>query len=268
MALMVDGKTVFAATGGRAFDADKPAVVFLHGAAMDHTIWQLQTRYFAYHGYAVLALDLPGHGRSEGPPVIGIAEMAAWVGRVMTAAGLAEAALVGHSMGALVALAAAAAEPEQVTALALLGVAATMPIHPELLAAATANDHRAFELITSWAFGPRAHLGGHRTPGLWMTGGGIRLLERSAPGVLANDLTACADFGDGTGMAATLRCPTLLLLGARDAMTPPKGGAALARAIPDSRMVVLPDCGHMMMIERPDSTLDALRDHIAARRAA
>jgi len=268
MALTVDGKTVFAATGGRAFDAGRPAVIFLHGAAMDHTIWQLQTRYFAYHGYAVLALDLPGHGRSEGPPVTGVAAMAAWVGRVMTAAGLTRAALVGHSMGALVALATAAAEPERVTTLALLGVAATMPIHPDLQAAAAADDHRAFELITSWAFGRSAHLGGHRTPGLWMTGGGIRLLERSAPGVLANDLAACADFGDATATAATLRCPTLLLLGARDLMTPPKGAAALAAAIPDSRMVVLPDCGHMMMIEQPDATLDALRDHIAAEQAA
>lgn len=268
MELTVDGKTVFAATGGRPFDAAKPAVIFLHGAAMDHTVWQLQTRYFAYHGYAVLALDLPGHGRSEGPPVTGIAEMAAWVGRVMTTAGLAGAALVGHSMGALVALATAAAEPERVTALALLGVATTMPVHPDLLAAATANDHRAFELITSWAFGRRAHLGGHSTPGLWMTGGGVRLLERSAPGVLANDLAACADFGDATEMAAAVRCPTLLLLGARDLMTPPKGAAALAKAIPGARMVVLPDSGHMMMIEQPDATLDALRDHIAAEQAA
>jgi pimeloyl-ACP methyl ester carboxylesterase len=228
---------------------------------MDHTVWQLQTRYFAHHGRTVLAVDLPGHGRSAGPAPGSVPEMAAWLGDLLDAAGAREVALVGHSMGALVALQ-AAAEREDVGALALLGVAARMPVHPDLLAAAERDDPLAVELITSWAFGRAAHLGGHHAPGLWMTGGGRRLLARAAPGVLYRDLAACDAYAGALDAAAAVPCPALLLLGGGDAMTPPKAAAPLGEALPDARTVVLPECGHMMMIEQPDATLDALRDFL------
>jgi pimeloyl-ACP methyl ester carboxylesterase len=259
MELAVDGRRVFAATGGRAFDAAAPAVMFIHGAGFDHTAWQLQARYFAHHGRAVLAIDLPGHGRSEGPALPSIAAAAEWVGRLLDAAGAKNAALVGHSMGALIALATAARLPERVRALALLGVAAKMPVHPDLLAAAERNEPRAGALIVDWGFGPAAHLGGHRAPGLWMMGGGLQTLLRAAPGALATDLAACAAYDGAEADAAKVRCPTLLVLGAADKMTPLKGGLALAARIAGARVVRL-DCGHMMMAERPDATLDALRE--------
>jgi pimeloyl-ACP methyl ester carboxylesterase len=249
----------FAATGGKPFDPTKPAVVFVHGAGMDHTVWQLQARYFAYHGRAVLAPDLPGHGRSEGPPPASIEACADWLAAFIAAAGAEQAALVGHSMGAFAALAAAARAPARVSALALLGVAARMPVHPDLLAAADANDPAAFELITAWGYGKPAHLGGHRGPGLWMLGGGRRLLERSAKGVLASDLRACDAYKDAAQAAARVACPTLFVLGALDRMTPPKAAESLAAAVRGSKSVVVPACGHMMMVEEPDRTLDALR---------
>ncbi|HVO14896.1 MAG TPA: alpha/beta hydrolase [Alphaproteobacteria bacterium] len=259
MDLKVDGKRVFAATGGRAFDAAAPAIVFIHGAGFDHTAWQLQARYFAHHGRSVLAIDLPGHGRSEGPALASIAAAADWVGHLLDAAGTKSAALVGHSMGALIALAAAARLPERVRALALLGVAAKMPVHPDLLGAAERNEPRAGELIVDWGFGPAAHLGGHRAPGLWMMGGGLRTIERSAPGVLATDLAACNAYDGAEADAARVRCPTLFVLGAADKMTPLKGGLALAAKIAGARVARI-ECGHMMMVERPDATLDALRE--------
>src|SRR5256885_9237029 len=107
MEITASGRTIFASTGGQAFDPAQPTVVFLHGAGMDHTVWALQTRWFAHHGRNVLALDLPGHGRSAGPPLRTIAEMAELVAAAATAAGAERLALVGHSMGALVALAGA-----------------------------------------------------------------------------------------------------------------------------------------------------------------
>lgn len=252
----------FASTGGKPFDPMKPAIVFVHGAGMDHTVWQLQARYFAYHGRAVLAPDLPGHGRSEGPPPASIEAYADWLAALVAAAGAERAALVGHSMGALASLAAAARTPARVTALALLGVAARMPVHPDLLTAADANDPAAVELITAWGYGKPAHLGGHRGPGLWMLGGGRRLLERSAKGVLASDLRACDAYQDAAQAAARVACPTLFLLGALDRMTPPKAAEPLMRAVCDTRTVVLPGCGHMMMVEQPDQTLDALRQAV------
>ncbi len=256
----VDGKAVFTATGGRPFDAALPAVIFIHGAGMDHTIWALQTRYFAHRGRSVLALDLPGHGRSEGPALASIGEMAAWLGRFIEAAGVGEVSLVGHSMGALTALECAASLGNRLRALALLGVAPSLPVHPDLIAAAADDDPLAFELITSWGHGSTGHRGGNRAPGLWLLGGGERLLQRSKPGVLHHDLTACNDYEAARGLdvAARIACPSLVLLGTQDRMAPPKGGRELAAAIPGAALAVISESGHMMMLEKPDETLDAL----------
>ncbi len=259
MKLTVDGHEVFAATGGQVFDAALPAVIFVHGAGMDHTVWALQTRYFAHHGRTVLAVDLPGHGRSAGDPLTSIEDMAAWLGRLMDAAGLETAALAGHSMGALIALAAAGSLSDRVRALALLGAAPRMPVHPDLLAAAEANAHLAVDLVNSWGHGRAGHLGGNRAPGLWLMGGAERVLERSAPGVLFGDLAACNAFGGAGEAAAKVTCPTRVIAGEADMMTPAKAGAKLAQAIAGAELVRIAGCGHMMMLEKPDETLDALR---------
>jgi pimeloyl-ACP methyl ester carboxylesterase len=256
----VDGKAVFAATGGRPFDAGLPAVVFVHAAGMDHTVWALQTRHFAHRGRTVLALDLPGHGRSEGPALASIAELADWLADFLEAAGVGEVSIAGHSLGALTALECAAGLGDRLRALALLGVAPALPVHPDLLAAAAADDHLAVELVTSWGHGETGHLGGNLAPGLWLLGGGERLLERSAPGVLYNDLAACNAYQAERGLEAGSRvtCPCLVLLGAEDRMAPAEAGRKMAAAIPGATLTVLAGCGHMMMLEKPDETLDAL----------
>jgi pimeloyl-ACP methyl ester carboxylesterase len=259
MDLTVAGARVHAATGGRDFDAQLPTILFLHGAGMDHTVWALPARYFAHRGRGVLAVDLPGHGGSEGAALTSIADMADWVAALIEAAGCAKAALVGHSMGALIALEAAARHPKQISALALLGAAPKMPVHPDLLAAAAANDHAAFDLMTSWSFGPAGQLGGARVPGSWLMGGGERLLERVRPGVLSADLAACNAYSDGQDSAAKIACPSLVIMGAEDKMTPARAGAKLAAAMPEAKTVVIPSCGHMMFAEKPDETLDALK---------
>jgi pimeloyl-ACP methyl ester carboxylesterase len=268
MELTIDGKRVFAATGGRDFDAALPAVIFLHGAGMDRSVWSGQLRYFANHGWAALALDLPGHGRSEGPALPDIPAMADWVGQVMEAAGIGKAALVGHSMGALVALSVAARHPEKVSALALLGAALAMPVHPDLLAAAERGNHAAIDSMVNWGVGKPAHIGGHVAPGLWVAGASLRLLERGNYAALANDLAACNDYAQGREDAAKVLVPALVVLGAADRMTPPRAGRALAEALPDPRAVDMPGAGHMMMVEKPDATLDILKDFLAGEKPA
>lgn len=258
MRLSLDGASVFAGTGGRPFEPGPRAVVFLHGAGMDHTVWALQARYFAHHGRQVLAVDLPGHGRSAGTPLGSVEALAGWLIRLLDAGGLAKAALVGHSMGALVALETAGRARDRVRALALIGVAAAMPVHPDLMAAALSGRHEAAELIADWGHGRPAHLGGNPAPGLWRVGAGLRLLEGAAPGVLAADLAASAAYEGALAAAARIGCPTLLLLGAEDRMTPPAKAAALAAAIPGARRVVLAGAGHMLMSERPNEVIDAL----------
>ncbi len=254
----VDGHNVFCTTGGKPFDPTQKAVILIHGAGMDHSCWSLQSRWFAWHGWSVLVPDLPGHRDSAGEPLPTIEAMAAWMGRLMDAAGLETATLVGHSMGAISVLQAAADMPERVAHIGLLGVADAMPVHPDLLAAARANDPLAYDLVTSWGHGQGAHFGGNQNPGLWMLGAGRQLLRRSHPNVLFNDLNACNAWTGGLDAAQKVLCPALAIIGDNDRMTPPKRAQKVADAIGNCRSVLLTDCGHMMMQEQPDQTLDAL----------
>jgi len=259
MRIDVDGTSCYAYTGSRPMDAGRPSIVFVHGAANDHSVWALQSRYFAHHGNNVLAVDLPGHGRSGGAALATVAAIADWIPRLLDAAGVARAALVGHSLGSLVVLACAARHAERVTRIALLGPAAPMLVRDELIAAAKADDHAAFEMINGWSFSAGKQLGGSAVPGMWMTGNALRLMERTRPGVLHTDLVACHSHGQGLADAAAVRCPVLAIMGARDLMTPVKGAQALLGAIADKRTVTLPRTGHAMMAEQPDAVLDALR---------
>jgi len=260
MQLLVNGIDAFVATGGRNFDASQPTIVLLHGAGFDHATWALHSRWFAHHGYGVLAPDLPGHGRSSGAPLPAIADMADWTAALLDAAGATKARLVGHSMGSLIALETAARHPARVSALSLIGTAATMTVGPDLLKAAEANDHAAVDMISIWGLGHRAELGGSLAPGLWMHGGAQRVLEHCRPGVLFNDLSACNSYDNAIAAAAKITVPTRVILGERDIMTPARAGKALAAALPNSRTVVLRGAGHMMMAERPDELLAALQD--------
>jgi pimeloyl-ACP methyl ester carboxylesterase len=135
-----------------------------------------------------------------------------------------------------------------------------MPVTRELLDAAAANDHAAIDMVAIWGYGSRAGIGGSLAPGLWMMGGGVRLLERATPGVLFSDLAACNDYRDGLACAAKVKVPAILVLGERDLMAPAKAGRALAAALPNARVVTLAGAGHMLMNERPDEVLNALRE--------
>jgi pimeloyl-ACP methyl ester carboxylesterase len=268
MNLVVDGKRAYAATGGRPFDAQKPLTVFIHGAGQDHTNWQLPARWCAWHGQAVLAVDLPGHGRSEGPALATVPELAAWIGRFCSAAGAASATLVGHSFGGAIALEAAALLAERVHGLVLLGAAAALPVNAELLRAARETPLEAHRLITAWALGADAKRGGNAVPGLWLSNSSLALLARNGPGVLAADFEACNRWSSGPAAARRVRCPTLIIIGAEDVMTPPRAGRQLAQAIAEAKTVTIANCGHSLMAEAPDAVLDALVGFFAPNRAA
>ncbi len=258
MRLAVAGRPAYAYTGGADPGAGAPVVAFVHGAAHDHSAWTLQSRYLAHHGRRVLAFDLPGHGRSEGPPLASVAAIADWVVAALGAAGVREAALVGHSLGALAVLEAAARHPDRVGRIALLGPAVPMTVSESLLAASRDDPARACAMITGWSHSPARQLGGHPIPGMWMTGNAIALMERNAPGVLALDLAACNDYAGGLAAAAAVRCPVLAIVGGRDQMAPPGAARALVGALREPQVVTLPRAGHALMAEEPDAVLDAL----------
>ena len=259
MRAVVAGNDSYAYTGSRSLDSKLPTVVFVHGAGNDHSVWTLQSRYFAHHGFNVLAVDLPAHGRSGGVPLTSVEALGDWICAFLDAAGMAQAALVGHSMGSLAALECAARHPDRVTKLALVGTAAPMPVSELLLDAARRNDRLACELITGWSYSPGKQIGGNQVPGLWLTGNALRLLERDRPGVLYADLVACNGYVAGEASAANVRCPVLAILGARDLMAPAKNARALIAAVAGAKAITIPDCGHALMAEQPDAVLDALR---------
>ncbi len=250
--------TIRAFTGGKPFDPTLPTVVFLHGAGMDHTAWTLHARWFAHHGRGVLALDLPGHGGSESGASAEVGDYAEAVIQALDAAGVAKAALVGHSLGSLIALEVAARHPGRVRALGLVGAAAKIPVNPALIEAARADLPAAVTMIVGWSFGPRATFGAAPSPGLSLTGLARQVLARSHPGTLHADLTACNSYDAGLDSGNRICCPTVLVAGELDRMTPADCGRKLAAAIPGARAVELPGIGHMLPLEAPDAVLEAL----------
>jgi pimeloyl-ACP methyl ester carboxylesterase len=262
MDLLVDGRHVYAYTGGKPFPAalatGLPAAVFLHGAQHDHSVWALQSRYLAHHGFAVLAPDLPGHGRSAGPGLETVQAMAQWLICLLDAAGVGQARLIGHSMGALIALHAAGAWPERVSRLALLGAAAPMQVSEALLAATRDDEAMAIDMINIWSHSGYAQKPQHPGPGFFCPWQNKRLMQRQAPGLLHRDFSACNAYAEGLVQAARVACLALVMNGAQDVMTPPKAAAALSAAIGGSRLVILERCGHASYAEQPDAVLDQL----------
>jgi pimeloyl-ACP methyl ester carboxylesterase len=258
MQFSVHGKGAFAYTAAHELDASRRTIVFIHGAGLDHSSFALQSRYFGYHGWNVLAVDLPGHGRSDGPPIANIEAMAQWVFDAFKTLKIEKAGLVGHSMGSLISLECAAQQPERIERIALLGTAYPMKVGEAFLNAARENRQAAFDMETIWGHAAQAPLAGNPNPGMWMHGDMLARLARLAPGVLYNDLKACNDYAGGENSAAKVSCPALLLLGRRDAMAPPKGALALSKALKDCKTVLLNSSGHSLMAEAPDAALDAL----------
>jgi pimeloyl-ACP methyl ester carboxylesterase len=258
MDLVVDGRRAYAYTGGKAFDASLPTVVFIHGAEHDHCVWVLQSRYLAHHGRGVLAVDLPGHGRSEGPALSSVEEMADWIVALLDAAKVEKAALVGHSMGSLIALECAARHPARVSAIALVGTAVPMRVSDELLNATRDDEPLAQDMVNIWSHSAYAHYPSNPGPGFWVMGENLRLMQRQKPGVMHADFVACNAYANGAAAAAGVKCPALLVLGKRDIMTPPRATKDLMNALADARKVEIAGSGHALMSEKPDEVLDAL----------
>jgi pimeloyl-ACP methyl ester carboxylesterase len=263
MKFLVQQQPAYAYTGGRPFDGARPSVIFIHGSANDHSVWPLQARYFAHHGFNALAVDLPGHGRSFGSAKSSIHDYADWLSGLIDTGGMDRAALVGHSMGALIALDVAIRQPQRVSSLALLGASYPMPVADSLLDAARHQPAEAIDMLNIWGHSPQAKSGASAIPGSSLLMAGKRLLEKSRPGVLANDLAACRDYNLADADFSALSMPTLIISGSQDLLTSPKASEALARRIGGARLARLDGVGHAMMQEAPGKVLDVLRSFLA-----
>jgi pimeloyl-ACP methyl ester carboxylesterase len=268
MLLTLDGRRVHVATGGQDFDLSLPCFVFLHGAQNDACVWSRVAHGCADAGHAVLVPDLPGHGQSEGPPLPDIAALADWLLALLEKVGAGGTAqgtnitLVGHSMGSLIALEAAARAPQRIGHLVLVGCAVPMPVAPLLLDAARDAPAKAMQMINRWSLSAAAARGANRCApghGLWLPALGLRVMERQAPAALHNDLAACNAYLDGPAAAARLACPVTLVAGTADRMTPLKAVRAFAATLPHAQLHELPGLGHSLMAEAPDALRAILR---------
>jgi pimeloyl-ACP methyl ester carboxylesterase len=262
---------LFAYTGGRAFDPALPCVVFVHGAQHDHSVWILQSRYLAHHGYGVLALDLPGHGRSTGPLCASVETIADRVAVALKPLTSPRFLLVGHSMGALIALELAPRLSDRVAGVALLGATFPMRVSDALLAATRDDPPAAMDMINVWshsaAISPFAARPGNPAPGFNIVWQNLRLMQRIARvngvDVLRTDFAACSTYAGGLDAAHVLTCPALFVIGAADSMTPPRASKELVEAVAAKSVVTLPDTGHAMMTENPDGVRRALEKFAA-----
>ena len=184
-----------------------------------------------------------------------------WIPEILIAAGLKTVSLVGHSMGALVALECASRFSEIISSACLIGSAAKMPVHPLLLDASMKGDQLAYDLVTSWEHGPTGHFGNPPVPGISLLGGAQSLLNSAPKGALGFDLAACNNYQNGMNAASKIRCPVLCLAGSQDKMSPYFEGMKLAEAIQDAKFHIIEDCGHMIMLEKADECLGMLKDH-------
>lgn len=261
MKLMLRGYEAYAYTGTKAFSATQPTLVFVHGALNDHSVWQLQSRWFAHHGYNVLALDLPGHGRSAGSPCTSVEAYADWVLEFVRAAGAEKFAIAGHSMGSLIALECASRAPERITHLALCSTAYPMQVSSELLATSLNDPQKAMRMVNNWSHSTLAAKPSAPGPGAWTYGGAMRLMQYvqgNNATLFHNDFAACNAYANGEAAAAKVTCPTSFISGSKDVMTPPRATKALQAAIPQASVHSL-NSGHDMMSEQPDGVLNALR---------
>lgn len=269
MRLNVRGHDVYAYTGGKAFDPALPCIVFVHGALHDHSVWTLLARWFAHHGLGVLALDLPAHGRSAGPPRTSVEDTADWLLAVLDAAGVAKAAIAGHSVGSLIGLEAAARAPERITRLLMLATAYPMKVSDALFSTALVDPVKAMHMVNTFSIATTAAKPSHPGPGAWLHGGNQVLMERNVAqarreqgiDLFTHDFQVCDRYAGGMQAAALVHCPVHFILGARDQMAPPRASRELGAAL-KAQVVTLP-AGHHLMAEAPDAVLAALRAALA-----
>jgi pimeloyl-ACP methyl ester carboxylesterase len=231
-------------------DRPGPALLLLHGAGGSHLIWPgalrglVETR--------VLALDLPGHGRSDPPGRRTIGQYAAVVEAFMAALGLPEVVVAGHSMGGAIALTMALEPARALRGIVLIGAGARMPVGGPLLGGALASLERASDFVVDNGFVEAPpDLRQQMKAGMLATGATTTF----------GDFLACSRF-DARPRLASITTPALVIGGAQDRMIPPQFAKSLADGLPRARLALLEGAGHYAMLERPDEVARLVADFI------
>jgi len=264
----VNGRKVFATTGGKPFDNSLPCIIFLHGSGLDHTFWGLHSRFFAFRKYAVLVPDLPGHSHSEGPPLTSIEAIGEWLNDIVEALDINNISVVAHSQGVLNALEFVSHHAQRIRSVSLITSGLATPVNPALIEAAENNPEDAIAMMIGWGFGPAGHLHQGPIPGNSMVAGGRKVMRRNVPQELATDLRACDAYKNGKEAAAGIGGPIQVILAGLDRMAPRKATAQLVEHLNNPEVHLIPESGHMVPQEAPNKCRNLLKNFIFANNPA
>ena len=243
MIFEVDNKKVFASDAGKSIDKNKTTIALLHGSGLSHIVWSLTEQYLSNQNYNILAIDLPGHGNSEGECLKSIEEISDWLEKVFNKLEILELTIVGHSQGCLEAIEYVSRHPNKIKNLILVGGSYKMPVNQDLIDLALAGDKDAIKLMMKWGYeGSKKFIGGNPVEKIINSPRDIRE-------ILAIDLIACNEYKNGSEALKAINCPTFLIFGELDKMVNLEKGKKFAELIPNSKTHVIKNCGHMIMFE-------------------
>ncbi len=228
---------------GTTFDPNKHSIILLHGSGQSHVVWSLTTQYLSDQNFNVFALDFPGHGNSEGESLKTIEAMATWLEKVITKIGIRDLSLVGHSQGCLVSLEYVSRYPKRVKNIIFVAGSYEIPVNKSLIDLANSGDMESLNLMMKWGYGQsKQFIGGNPLQKILNS-------SREVREVLAVDLIACNNYKNGVNAVKKINCPTFLIFGESDKMIKIEKGKEFAALIPNSKIHVIKNCGHMIILE-------------------
>tara|TARA_Y100000590_G_scaffold313693_1_gene354613 strand:+ start:1032 stop:1814 length:783 start_codon:yes stop_codon:yes gene_type:complete len=239
----VENKKVFASDAGQSFNKSNQTIVLLHGSGQSHVVWSLTEQYLSSKGYNVLSIDLPGHGNSEGESLKSIEETADWLDKVIKKVGISELSIVGHSQGCLVSLEYYFKFSKKIKKLVFVAGAYEIPVNKSLIDLSLSGDMESLNLMMKWGYGhSKQFIGGNPLQKILNS-------TREVREVLAVDLIACNNYKNGIKAVKTVKCPTFFIFGELDKMVRLDNGKKFAELISGSKVHVIKNCGHMIILE-------------------
>ena len=238
-------KKIFSNDVGHPFDKKKPTIILLHGSGQSHVVWSLTDQFLSDIGYNVYALDLPGHGNSDGESLKSIEEMSSWLDKVIKKIGIEKLSIIGHSQGCLVALDYSNKFSNKVKKLIFIAGSYEIPVNQSLISLAESGNMESLNLMMKWGYGySKQFIGGNPLQKILNS-------SREVREVLAVDLKACNNYKNGLAATKKINCPSLFVFGELDKMIKINKGKEFSSLVPGSKTHIIKDCGHMIILENP-----------------
>jgi len=252
----VENTKIFSSDVGQSFDENKQTVILLHGSGQSHVVWSLTDQYLTDLGYNVFAIDMPGHGNSEGKSLKTIEDLAEWLEKLINKIGIRDLILLGHSQGCLVALEYIYKYPKNVKKVIFVAGSYEIPVNKSLIDLALAGDVESLNLMMKWGYGySKQFIGGNPLQKILNS-------PREIREVLAIDLIACNNYKNGINALKKIMCPSLFIFGELDKMIKLEKGKEFSKLVTDSKTHIIKDCGHMVILENPFEMREKIADFL------